>query len=128
MTVDLEMNAPDRKHRALVLGQGGVDLRRQAVLKDESRLDLAGDDGEELGGARVGVRGVDAAGLHEADGGGDVEVDQRREVLAVREDDAAAGGLEGGIGAGVEVEFERGGFRVGFEELAKAVDGRGLLG
>lgn len=69
------MYAAHGEYRALEFGQSGVDLGRQAVLEDEACLDLAGDDGKELGGARVGVCGVDAAGGHECHGGGDAKVD-----------------------------------------------------
>jgi len=69
------VDTPHREHGALEFREGGIDLRREAVLQYEASLHLAGDDGEEFRGARVGVGGVDAAGGHEAHGGGDGEVD-----------------------------------------------------
>lgn len=122
----LEVNATLGKDCALKLGQGGVEFRGQSVLQHETAEDVAvGDNGEELGSARVDVRRVQAAGLEEDARSGDTEAGQDREVGAVCEIDLAAhAGGDTGVGGRVEVEFQadiaRGDFRL---KLSEAVDG-----
>jgi len=91
--------------------QAGALLGDEAVLSDEAGGDVGvGDDGEELGGIWVDVRGVKTAGLEKDAGGGDAQTGQEREVLAVGKVDLAAERLGAGggdwVGLGVEVELQ----------------------
>ena len=107
VVVELEVDAALGEDGALEGGEGSVLLHGEAVLEDEARLDVVarGED-EELGRARVGVGRVEAAGVHEADGGAEARADEGGEVAAVREVDLAAeAGLDARVGGGVEVEF-----------------------
>lgn len=110
--VELVVDAAHREHGALVPGQRVGDRGGEAVFEDEARFDVGAlGDGEDLRGARVHVRGVHAAGLEEADGGGEVEADEGGEFLAGGEVALAAGAFVAAhgdvrVGGGVEVEFE----------------------
>ena len=71
---------------ALVEIQGGGLLISEAVFEDEARVHVgAADQSQELGRARVDVRLVHAAGVHEARGHGDAQVDERGEGFPIRE-------------------------------------------
>jgi len=60
------MDAAHGEGSSLEEGQVGALFSDEAVLEDETSLDVAvGNDGEELGGVRVDVRGVETAGLEE---------------------------------------------------------------
>lgn len=85
------------------------------------------DDGEEFVGARVPVRGVEAAGIDETDGGGEAGGGEGGEVVYRGEEDGAAGWgghsvvdeLEGvvcGVGGIGEENGFAGGFGLGQEE------------
>lgn len=140
----LEVDAALGEDGALELGQGGVELGRQAVLQHEPREDVAvGRHGQELGGPRVDVGGVEAAGLEEdarrrdAQAGQDGEVGARGQV-----DLAPLAGRDGRVGGRVEVELEAGVPRrdflldvlepgdrvVGREELGDDAAGRDRVG
>ena len=68
---------------ALELLESGRNLRDEAVLEDEAGFNLAGNDGQELSGARVGVRCVDATGPKEGNCGGDVKTGEDWEGVDV---------------------------------------------
>lgn len=104
----LEVDAALGENGALELGEGRVELGRQAVLEHEAGEDVAvGRDGQELGRARVHVRGVEAAGFEEDAGRRDAQARQDREVGARREVDLSAlAGHDGRVGGRIEVEFE----------------------
>lgn len=134
--VDLVVDAAHRENGALKLGEVAGDLVvcrnlgvDEAVLEDETEVDLTIDESEELGGAGMDVRGVHTAGIEEADSGGDAEVGEDGEVLDVGGSGAATG--TGSTGS-VEVEDgELGGLLLGLDlaviadkELLEAVNGR----
>lgn len=104
----LEVDGALGEDGALVLGQGGVELGGQGVLQHEARQDVAvGRHGQELGGSRVDVGSVEAAGLEEDAGKGHAGAGQEREVDAVGEVDLAArSGGDARVGRRVEVELE----------------------
>lgn len=122
-----------------VADQGG------AVLEDVLGPQGALDDDVDLGGARVRVRGVEAAGTDEAEGHADAVAYQGREVLAVGLDGVpSVAGRDGRaerwvvevvqVVAGVGEEVETVGGRRGLEEgvdqvlVAGAVRGDGDAG
>jgi len=91
--------------------QVGALLGDEAVLENEAGLNVGvGDDGEELGGVGVDVRGVKTAGPEEDACGGDAQIGQDGEVGAVGKVDLAAQGLGDvggdGVRLGVEVELQ----------------------
>ena len=135
--VELEVDAALREDGCFELVQGGVEgegegvdgfgrVFEQPVLHHEADFELAFDYGEELGGARVGVRGVHAAGLDEGDGAGDAFAVEEGEVGFIGDEDAAAVAADGG---GLEVEGEGvvDGFGVGEGHFALVVDGEEFL-
>jgi len=66
LEVLLEVDAALGEDGALELGQGGVELGGQRVLKHEAGRNAAfSGDGEEFRGARVDVRGVEPASVEE---------------------------------------------------------------
>jgi hypothetical protein len=104
--VELEVHLSLREQHAAVVLQRGVDLANRALgvvavdvtflagvlLENEAADQAALDDGQELVGARVQVRRVEAAGVDEANGHGDVGADKSREDIHATEVDGAAGG------------------------------------
>ena len=89
--VELGVHGALGEDDGLELG-GVVRDRGEAVLRDELGVERALDHDVELGGARVHVRGVEAAGADEADGHADAVADQGGEGLAVGFDGVAACG------------------------------------
>jgi hypothetical protein len=59
VVVDLVMDGAHGEDSALELLESRGDLRSEAILEDKASLNFAGDDGQELSGARVGVRCID---------------------------------------------------------------------
>lgn len=121
-----------REQRTLVQGQRSAELSRQAVFEDEAGLHIrAVGEGEEFRGARVDVRFIHAARVHEAGGHGDAEIDERGEGLAVCQVTLsacafAAAGV--GVRARVEVVFEPGvGGALGLEDGETVFARRGEL-
>jgi hypothetical protein len=115
VVVDLVVDGADGEDGALELLQRRRNLHGEAVLEDEAGIDGALDDSEELSGARVGVRGVDAAGSEEGDGRGDIEIGQDGEVGDVGSLDSAAGRLGGVV---VEVKDNTLGEGIAAQKLA----------
>lgn len=131
------MDTSLREDGRFELVEGGVERERQrvdffrgvaeeTVLHHEADFELAFDDCEQFGGARVGVRGVHAAGLDESYGAGDSFADEEGEVGFVGDEDAAAVAADGG---GFEVERDSvvDGFGVREGHFAVVVDGEKLL-
>ena len=82
----LEVDGAHREDGTLEGAHVRRDLGGEVVLEHEARVDLALDDGQELGGARVDVRRVEAAGAEDGDGDGDAEVGDDGEGVAVGEE------------------------------------------
>jgi len=73
LRVELVVDAAHGKDGAFELAQAARNLSvltrgYESVLEDISEIDSAFDDGKELGGAGVDMRGVDAASVEEAEG------------------------------------------------------------
>ena len=88
LVIDLVVDAALREDCALEFLEGAGDFGvfargYEAVFEDVAEVDGAVDDGEELGGAGVNVRGVDAACVEEAEGGADAETGQDGKALDV---------------------------------------------
>lgn len=92
------MALPLGEHGALERTEFRGDLGRQlaggrigeeAVLKHEAGLKLALDDGEPLGGAKMGVRAVHATWIEKTDSGGDALAKEDREVILIGYKDRA---------------------------------------
>lgn len=86
--VDLVVDATLGEDGAFELVEGacylGVFARGdEPIFEDVSEVDFAVDDGEEFGGAGVHVRGVDTAGVEEAEGGADAETGEDGEGFDV---------------------------------------------
>lgn len=123
------MDGPLREKSALKQGEGGAHLIREAIFEYEARFDVCSlSEGEKLGGARVDMGFVHAAGVHEPRGHGDAEVGEGGEGFAVGEVALAAEALAAAgvwVGGRVEVIFEPGvGGALGLED-GDAVFGRG---
>ena len=104
----LEVDGALREDGALILSQCGVEFGGQWVLQHETRQDVAvGRNSQELGGSRVDVGGVEAAGLEEDAGKRNASARQEREVDSVGEVDLAASpGGDARVGRRVEIKLE----------------------
>ena len=135
--VELEVDAALGEDGGFELVEGGVEgegqgvdlfggVFEQPVFHHEADFELAFDDGEEFGGARVGVRGVHAAGFDEGYCAGDSFADEEGEVDLVGDEDAAAIASNR---SGLEVERDSivDSLRVRERDFALVVDGEELL-
>lgn len=135
--VELEVDAALGEDGGFELVEGGVEgegegvdllggVFEESVLHHEADFELAFDDGEEFGGARVGVRGVHAAGLDEGYCAGDSFADEEGEVGLVGNKNAAAVTSNR---RGLEVERDSivNSLRVRKRDFALVVDGQQLL-
>lgn len=110
-------------------GRGAhLGVVEHAVLGEHLDDQAAGGDDLQLGGARVHVWGVEAAGPEEADGHAGAGADERGEGLAVRGDEVAALAALAFEGRVAEVEDELRVFREQGEAVGGGVGEEELLG
>jgi len=105
----LEVDAAHGEDGTLKLGERGVEFRGQAVLQNETGEQVVvSDQGQELGGTRVDVWGVQATRVEEDASRRDAQVCQDGEVGAESEIDLATHACVVGrrVGGFVEVELQ----------------------
>ena len=129
IVIELVVDGTLGQDGALVELQGGGLLIGKPVLEDEARVHVgAADEGQELGRARVDVRFVHAAGVHEAGRHRDAEIDERGEGFPVGEVALAAQPLAAArvrVRVRGEVVFEPGVGGALLREQGEAVFGGG---